>query len=218
MRNRLGMMMAAMALAAGTALAQEAPPPRPGGQGPEGRRMGGAMPMMGAFTTFRALRSVADGLTEEQKAKLAEAQGKMTEKMKKACEEFETDLGGVLTAEQLEKYKKEKEAPMGQGGPGMGEGGPRGQYPAQMVEVAKTLRALGSIEGQLSEEQKTKLNEVRERVVKKMQEDLEAELSGILTVNQMEEYKKAKESMPQMGPGMMRHGRGMRGGQPPAQE
>ncbi|NOZ21343.1 MAG: hypothetical protein GXP25_09670 [Planctomycetes bacterium] len=210
MRKRLGLMAAAIALAIGTTLAQDAPPQGECQKKPEAKTKGRAMRMMGAFSTFRALRSVAGELTEEQKTKLGEAREKMTEKMKKVCEEFEADLGGVLTAEQMEKYKKAKEA---------GPGGRRGRNPAhmaQMMEVGKTFRALGSIEGELSEEQKAKLNEVRERIVKKMQEDLETELGNILTANQMEKYKKARESTPQFG--MMRHSRGQRGGRGPTQE
>jgi len=213
MKRQLGLMVAAVVLALGTALAQDAPQKEECKKKAEGKRMGGPKRMMGGFSSFRALRSVAGELSEEQKTKLGEARKKMEEKIKAAHGEFESDLGGILTAEQMEKYKKTKESGPGARGPGR-EGGDRRSGPpahmAQMMEVAKTLRALGSIEGQLSEEQKAKLNEVREKVVKKMQEDLEAELGSVLTANQMEAYKKAKESMPQSG--MAGRGRGRRGG------
>ncbi|NOZ21342.1 MAG: EF-hand domain-containing protein [Planctomycetes bacterium] len=131
--------MSAMGLiVAGLAFGQDAPPPPEGGQLGPGKRRGqgperpkriqgiGQM-----FKTMHALRAISRELTEEQKARFEEIMAKLGEKMKTIQEEFETDLAGILTPEQMQKFKEAKETPFGPGMGGRGRRGGAGQGPGQ---------------------------------------------------------------------------------------
>jgi len=150
----------------GIALAQEEQPKEGGKLGP-GKRggRGGMRPRMGGmgdiFKTMRAMRAVSQELTEEQKAEFDEAMAKLQEKMKAIQAEFETDLGGILTAEQMEKFKEAKDAPFtpgqgrrgrrGGGGPDdQGQGGREGGR-RDLGEMFKRMDADG--DGKLSKEE-----------------------------------------------------------------
>ena len=129
--------MAVVALMTATMVfAQEGEGRREGARG--SRRGGGGqggMPQMREIFkimgTVRALRSGGRALDEPQRTELGKALDALVTAMKEAQGEFEAALEGVLTAEQLAKFKEAKsQGPRrgrrGQGGGGQGKGGGKG--------------------------------------------------------------------------------------------
>lgn len=98
---------------------------------------GGKGAMRGsAWLTLRALKEVMPSLSEEQKTKVEAAEREANEKIAKATEELETALGGILTAEQMQKLKEAKEAAAAKGGHEGRKAGKkqRGEEPAKEKE------------------------------------------------------------------------------------
>lgn len=125
----MAMALVGVLAAWGAAFAQEGGGGEPG-KGPGGgqggmRGQGGPMgELRGLFQSFRGLHGIMEKLDEGKKAKVEEAQKKMVDAVKKAQEQFEADLGTILSKEEMDAYTKAKNAPPPEGRWG-GRGGDR---------------------------------------------------------------------------------------------
>jgi len=214
----------ALLMVAGPALAQDdggaGQGGRPGG-GPGGGRRGGgpgsgAGRMAGMFEimkTMRALRSLEQDLTPEQKAKYDAAIEKLGDEMIKVKQAFEDELLAFLTPEQVQKLQEAKmsggrgrrgggQGPgMGPGGRGGGQGpGGEGRGRRDPKEMLKAMDTDG--DGKVSKDEFRGPDHLFQR--------LDADGDGCVTAEEMEKLRGGRRG----GPGGGGAGGAGGGGQP----
>jgi len=148
-----------------------------------GRKHGQMAGVFEVFKTFKGLRTVSQELDAEQKTKFDEAVAKLADKIKAAQADFEADLSGILTAEQMQKYADAKAAPSRRGGrEGRKEKGRRGQPEEggrKKRSIADRLKAMDADgDGNVSKEEFKGREELFER--------FDADKDGVISCTEVE--------------------------------
>ena len=140
----------------------------------------------------------------------------------KSMERFDADGDGQLDEEEREKAREAllKEFGSGRGGGMMKGFGPPSPMP-ETLPLFRATRAVRKVMGGLNDERKVKVQEALKKMAESV-EQLETDLAGILTEEEMRKYREAKESGFGWGPGPRRGRRSMGGhgggrGRPPRQ-